>query len=156
IALVGSKLYLGFFRGEWGGGIATLDLTSRAWSKAPTSEEIAKGLPVQSFERDPSGTLWVVEGLGHLSLLEGSVRVLKQDRWVDFAKVSGGFNHETQALVGRERENWDEPVSVFHDIAFDTAGRVHLLARSGVLRYQQGEWQRLTKKWFDFYHPESN
>lgn len=152
IALMGSKLYLGFYRGEWGGGIATLDLASRAWSEAPTSEEIEKGLPVHGFKRDPSGTLWVVEGLGHMSSREGSIRVLKQDGWVDFAKVLGRFDYKTEALVATERKNWDEPVSVFMDLAFDATGQVHLLTRSlGILRYEHGKWHRLTKKWFDFY-----
>jgi hypothetical protein len=156
-ALMGSKLYLGFSRGEWGGGIATLDLTSRVWSKAPTSEEMEMGLPVSGFKRDPSGALWVFEGLAHMNSLNASVRVLKQDRWVEFANVSGYLDYESEALVARERKNWDAPPAVFMDLAFDATGRVHLLTNSlGILRFEQGKWLRLTKKWFDFSYRETN
>jgi hypothetical protein len=154
VALMGSTLYLGFSRGEWGGGIATLDLTSRTWTKAPTIDEMERELPVHGFRQDPSGALWVFEGMRHRTTHDASVRVLKQDGWEDLVRFSSLFDYNTQADIVSNRKNWDEPPMAFLDLAFDATGRIHLLTVDlGILRYEQGKWLRLTQKWFDFSHP---
>lgn len=157
LALAGNKLYIGFNRGEWGGAVAALDLVKHTWVPTSTSTRFDDGLPVHGFKRDRSGDLWVVEGLAHLRQWNGSLRVLRKDQWVQFARTSGKFSAEKDKWLDERTVNWSFPATDFIDLDFDKDGRPYVLTPYlGILRHEDGSWQRMTNQWPDFSYRDAD
>lgn len=135
LLLVGDTLYRGLDAGEWGGALLKLHLASGKWSLADSARQ--HRLPVRDLKVDPKGNVWVVEGLAHLSLVEGCVRYSDGKSWTTFA-----------ACTHRDNTNWPLEASAMDGIAFDEAGYPYLLAEDlGVVHHDGKSWRHLTPGW---------
>lgn len=125
-------MYWAYDRGEWGGALWVVDLTSGQASKAPGPD-----LPVRDLAVDAAGRLWAVRGLAHLSLRQGDLRVLSGGKWrVVAASEAAGPS------IG-----WDVVQEPYDAVAFEPDGQALLLTGSrGVLR-QASKWSSAIDGW---------
>jgi hypothetical protein len=126
------KLYLAFDRGEWGGALYAVDLTTGKAEAQPGPD-----LPLRDLTLSPTGELWAVRGLAHLSLLEGDLRELSGTQWKLHAASEPGAG---AALL---------PKTSLDALAFDGAGAPVLLSGAqGLLRRApSGAWEPLLTGW---------
>lgn len=147
----GSTLLVGFDRGEWGGGLLRLNLEDGSFEALtqPGEEERGHSLPVQALERAPDGSIYAVLGLAHLGLRNGILLRAKAELRFDVVVFTDAFDAEAT-------QDWSHPATSFHDIAFDTQGRLHLLTGGlGVLRRDAEGWTRLTPSWPEFMYVDT-
>jgi hypothetical protein len=137
------RLYIGFDYGEFGGGLWSVDIQSGHTEKIHHFTEF--DTPVKGLANDRDGRLWAMEGLAHLGLAIGSLSFRSDDGWKLFRNSTKG------QLV-----NWNLQPSDFEAFTFDDAGRLYVLSgATGLSRYDDGTWTRLTPDWPDPFHCSS-
>lgn len=147
-ALVGDEPYIAYAHGEWGGELARVNVVTGARASPLRGSANDDGLPVTDLAVDGKGRLWATEGLSHMGLVAGAVRVLEGGAWRTVSAV-GGFP-DKPAL------NWSLPPASIDAIAFDGADRPCVLTGElGVLRYDAGRWKRLTPTWPGYVYASS-
>ena len=137
--LLGNKLYVGRDRGEFGGALYELDLSSARWRNLNGK---VNSKPVVDLRRGPDGSLWIVSGLSHMGLRYGQIaRLTAEGVQIDLTVTHDGCS------VG----NWKHEPSSFSALDFTSRGEPVLLAEElGLLVRQQGDWKRLTPDWPGF------
>lgn len=131
-ALRKDKLFLGKNKGEFGGGLYMLDLSSGKWTKLNDRR-------ITDIQQAPDGTLWVTSGLSHLSGRTGEVASVTDSGIVDQVLVSN-FDGSTV--------NWSFDATDFQAVQFTQQGDpVVLTPHLGVLTLRENKWVRLTPKW---------
>ena len=151
--LEGTTLYAGWNHGEWGGMLASLDLSADGaqWvhlSGKPTGDAgIPKNEPVQAILSPSPGHLWVATGLAHLG---GS--------WcgLHHRDPSGKWVTLIDADPEKDRSKLKFPVpSSIEGLASDHDGRIYILAgAAGVFRPGEAGLERLFAH--DFFSHASN
>jgi hypothetical protein len=145
VLLTGKTLYLGFDRGEWGGGLLSLDVNTGDWD-AP-SRGLSE-LPVRDLAVTPDGTVWVVEGLAHLGLRDGRLSCFEGGKWKVVCACSGRKK--------AKRVDWNLPPCSFDAISFDRNGQLYLLSGElGLIRRDGAKWTRLTPGWPEYVYVSS-
>lgn len=149
------SIYYGYDRGEWGGGLRKLDLSSGHW------HEVTGKLPrIEGFKPNsklvyvddtplgnvtdicttPEGNLKIVCGCSHMGMYWGQIVKL----------TDNGLENELYISVRNDNNNWDFPVTDFDALQFNKDGEQVLLSpRLGLLAYRHDEWKRLTPHWAD-------
>jgi hypothetical protein len=143
VLLAGETLYLGFARGEWGGGLLSLELSTGEW------QEVVLGrgfhLPVTDLEVGPGGTVWAVEGLAHFATREGVLHHYDGREWKMVCKSSE-----------EGKNNWDLPTASLVAVSFDAEGTPYLLSGClGLVRSEGENWTRLTPGWPEYAYVSS-
>jgi hypothetical protein len=134
--LAGEALYLGYDKGEWGGGLLRLDLGTGK------CKEIDLGEPgnVRDLKTGPGERLWVVQGLDHLTLEEGAVQSTDGKEWAVVCRSSKGDTHK-----------WDLSPTSLDALAFDVKGNPWLLSGTlGLIRREKEKWVRVTPDWPEY------
>jgi hypothetical protein len=130
------SLYRAIARGEFGGGLYRLDLSTGKWSSAKSEKA---DLPVSDVKIDPQGRLWAVEGLRHLSLIQGAVWVRGTDGWNALVSI----DHFQRRKIG-----WNLGYTDFQAIAFDAKGNIYVVSSDyGICRYEGRRWKPLVRPW---------
>lgn len=136
MVLHGGSLYMAYDRGEWGGALWVVNLTTGAAVKAPGPE-----LPVRDLAVDPAGQLWAVRGLAHLGLRDGDLRVLTSGKW--------------RIVVASEAKDpsvgWDIVKEPYDAVAFDKDGKALLLTGSKGVLPQSANWTPTMNAWPEAY-----
>lgn len=140
--LDGTTLYAGWDRGEWGGMLASIDLSSdnAQWvhlSGKPNSDTgIPENQPVHTILSSSPGHLWVATGLAHLG---GTWRGLHH------RDPSGKWRTLIDGDPEKDRSKLKLPVpSSIEGLAADHKGRVYILAgAAGVFRVDESGLERL-------------
>lgn len=136
--VTGGSLYRAVDCGEFGGGLYRLDLVSGKWSPAKSK---ATASPVCDVKIDPQGRLWAVEGLSHMSLIEGAVWTCDSNGWKEMVSI----DHFRRRKIG-----WNLGYIDPHGIAFDAAGGIYVMTYAyGICRYEGRCWK-------PFLHPCSH
>jgi hypothetical protein len=140
--LEGTTLYAGWNHGEWGGMLASLDLSADGaqWihlSGKPAGDPgIPKNEPVQAILSPSPGNLWVATGLAHLG---GS--------WcgLHHRDASGKWDTLIDVDLEKDRSKLKLPVpSSIEGLAADRDGRVYILAgAAGIFRPGESGLERL-------------
>jgi len=131
-ALRKDKLFLGKDRGEFGGGLYALDLSSGKWTKLNDRR-------ISDIQQAPDGTLWVTSGLSHLGGRTGEIASVTDLGLVDHVLASN-FDGST--------DNWPFEATDFQAVQFTLQGDpVVLTPHLGILTLREGNWVRLTPKW---------
>lgn len=131
-ALRKDKLFLGKDRGEFGGGLYMLDLSSGKWTKLNDRR-------ISDIQHAPNGNLWVTSGLSHLSGRTGEIASVT-DSGIDAQVLVSNFDGST--------ENWPFDATDFQAVQFTQEGDpVVLSPHLGILTLRENTWVRLTPKW---------
>jgi hypothetical protein len=138
LLLLGRKLYLGFDRGEWGGGLLLLDVKTGEWQEIKLGEGL--DLPIRDLTTDPQGKIWVVEGLNHLGLRQGRLSRFDGKGWKVFCDSSP-----------EHTASWNLPPASLDALSFDSDCRPYLLSGElGLVRHDGEKWARVTPGWPDY------
>lgn len=141
--LDGTTLYAGWDHGEWGGMLASIDLSKEdsKWvhlSGKPVGDKfgIPQNSPIQSIISPKKGDIWVATGLAHMG---GTWRGLyhrdAEGKWHTF--IDGDFEDD------RGSTKLPSPSSI-QGIAYDHSGQLYILAGEiGVLRLTKGGIEHL-------------
>ncbi len=131
-----NDVYIGMNRGEWGGGLFKLNLSSGKWQQV--YKESLHG-PVTDICLSPDGSLWIVCGISHLVIVNGQLSQLTREGIKDVLHVS---KHEATSA------NWKHKPTNFTALRFNSNGEpVILTPVVGLLVYRKGNWHRLTPDW---------
>jgi hypothetical protein len=140
--LVGTNLFVGSDAGEFGGELNRIDIRTGESDKVfldtePRLKLFGQGLPIKSLVMRPDGKIWILEGLGHLTLREGRLH-----------QLSDGICSLFCSSCDSQLVNWKLPPAIFKSLAFDSQGRpIVLTADFGLVRYENGAWTRLNPDW---------
>jgi hypothetical protein len=141
--LDGTTLYAGWDHGEWGGMLASIDLSDEEseWvhlSGKPVGDisGIAQNNPIQSIISPKKGDIWVATGLAHMGgTWRGIYNRDGEGKWHTF--IDGDFDED------RGSTKLPSPSSI-QGIAHDHRGELYILAGEvGVLRLTKGSIELL-------------
>ena len=136
--LDGTTLYAGWDHGEWGGMLASIDLSNEdaKWvhlSGKPVGDNsgIPQNNPIQSIISPKQGDIWVATGLAHMGGIWRGLHHRDADgKWHTF--IDGDFEND------RGSTRLPSPSSI-QGIAHDHNGELYILAGEvGVLRLTKG------------------
>ncbi len=116
VLLDDGRLWLGFNRGEFGGGLFELRLEDGSWREMGPD---TRHLPVTGMLRAADGDIWVTQGMAHMDLREG--RLLRFD----------GQRREEVVTSSPFDERWGLPEADFFGLSMDADG--HPMLASGEL-----------------------
>lgn len=126
MVLHGGRLYMGFDRGEFGGGLEVVDL--RTSPPTRTGGLSQTSLPVRSIEAH-GPRVWVLEGLAHMGLSLGRLRRFEGGVETTVLACDGLSDEErrscTYGCVGMVR--WPYEATAFETMALDDRGRPHIV-----------------------------
>jgi hypothetical protein len=149
------NVYYGYDRGEWGGGLRKLDLSTGQW------KEVTGKLPTIDYSK-PQGQLVFVDDTPLSNVTD--ISITPDDNlkiicgcshmgmyWGQIARVSDNdLVNELYISVRNDNNEWDFPVTDFDALRFNNDGdQVLLSPRLGLLTYRNDEWKRLTPHWED-------
>jgi hypothetical protein len=151
VAIAGDRLFGAYDRGEFGGGMVSLDLhTANTEEVIPVSKCTTRNA---ALKKGPDGRLWHLEGWP-MEPSRGRLRTLGPDGWRTLAasdRMDGGrcppgrrpgqvrWCEACMAAV-----NWRLQATSFDALAFDAQGRPLMLAgRVGVVRLDGQTWRRV-------------
>jgi hypothetical protein len=136
--LDGTTFYAGWDHGEWGGMLASIDLSEEdaKWvhlSGKPVGDNsgIPQNSPIQSIISSKKGDIWVATGLAHMGgTWRGLYHRHAEGKWHTF--IDGDFDED------RGSTKLPSPSSV-QGIAYDHSGQLYILAGEiGVVRLTKG------------------
>jgi hypothetical protein len=136
--LDGTTLYAGWDHGEWGGMLASIDLSKEdsKWvhlSGKPVGDKsgIPQNSPIQSIISPKKGDIWVATGLAHMGgTWRGIYHRDADGKWHTF--IDGDFDDD------RGSTKLPSPSSI-QGIAYDHSGQLYILAGEiGVVRLTKG------------------
>lgn len=133
----GSRLLVGYDRGEWGGALFAVDL------ETAHAEALNVTFPLKDLRLDGLGRLWVAGGVEHLAVREGYLWRLEGNTWTTLLEMHSLRKPEVSPGTG-----WSYGPAVLSAVAFDQAGVPHVLTEQfGVVRYEGGVWTQTTTFW---------
>lgn len=135
--LLGDEIFIGHYWGEWGGGVVSLNLNTGKW------QEHFSGIPpVTGLAISPKGDLWTSQGLGHMGIFQGIIRVYDGKLWSVFSDNKNSIYFDGKQVCNNvEAKNWPFDSTEFDSLGFD--GNGNLLVSSGYLgifKYEGGRW----------------
>jgi len=134
VLLTESRVYAGYDRGEWGGGLFTLDLKAPKWTAVGEVEGEEIEIGVQKLTRKDA--VWALFGLAHLGLREGFL-----------VRHGDGL----QVVAQNDAPPFPLDDADFASMAFDEKGALYLLSGGrGLLRRKDDGWKHLTPQWSSF------
>jgi hypothetical protein len=123
----GDSLYRAVNRGEFGGGLYRLDLTTGKWSHIPATG------PTRDVKIDPQGRLWAVDGISHLGGISGAISVQQSDGWKTVVSIEN---------FQRRKIGWNLGYTDPRSIAFDAHGGIYVIASPyGICHYEGRRWK---------------
>lgn len=137
-----NNLYIGHDKGEWGGGLVCLDITTGKSKIISEQKEESLGTPIRDLKIDPSGKLWIVEGLAHLGISNGTISMYDGEKVEIFA--SNTFHNKGNFV------NWPFEATAFDCLSFSNQIPYLLTGSLGLLEYKNRKWKRLTLNWPNF------
>tara|TARA_R110002073_G_scaffold177151_1_gene334895 strand:+ start:6505 stop:7722 length:1218 start_codon:yes stop_codon:yes gene_type:complete len=146
LLLVGSRLYVGTQRGEYGGLLAAFDLDTSSNTAVLVKEAsvLELALPVWAMVADAQGQIWAACGLAHLGRREGRVMKFRDDKWAVFAHSDS---------KSAPNSSWNLPPAAFVSVQLDHEGRPLVLGRgTGLAKFTGVGWRRIGTNWPDFHH----
>jgi hypothetical protein len=133
--IVNGSLYQTVGRGEFGGGLYRLDLQTGQWEPGKTENIRNYNLPINDIKLDPLGRIVAVEGLHHMTGIEGAIWVRQADKWENIVAIEN---------FQRRLTGWNLGYTALRAVDFDSQGRMCVLAGNyGICRYEGRSWNAL-------------
>lgn len=142
VVVADGVLYFGTDKGEFGGHLFAFNLATGTWTDLERLWGIAYRA-ITGIQRSPRGEIWVVNGLAHLTLLEGELRAYQNGKWALIARSDNDPNPH--------KVNWTGPSCDLRALAFAENGHLYVLSQShGLFRREGSDWKHLTPSWPGF------
>lgn len=141
VALLGSTLYMGVDRGEWGGNLQAIDLHTGKWTVVT---ELGSE-PVRDLFVSADKTLWVVQGLFHFNVLTGKIWKKSVKGWTLLSSAGGKKNLNYPVADACFAGLAQSSKGAFYLVAYDIYDPKRMTCGLSISRLDNGIWKRITK-----------
>lgn len=142
--VVSGRLYLGYYRGEAGGGLTSFDLQSGESRLEPAPDNRGgdgAAAPVTGMTLDARGHLWAARGRTPPGGHTGTLHELDGDTWRLRARTPENAD-------GSDAVGWNLGRALFAGLGFDPSGRLHVVTpEQGLVRLDGVAWTVVTPSW---------